>query len=177
MTCRTTVITAPHRLGGSHMRSTTVTLTAVLLGIAATACRTPPHFEPSTTIAASDSSDATSPSQSSMSVTQLRGHLLTKADLGDGYDLAPPRAAHHDDVTIQGCPALDQLGVDPPGSSLDFHRKVTASFTYGSAPPRRFPRSSTATGPQSSRPGPRRPSTPSSPAHSSRSSSAPVPSR
>ncbi|WP_406220771.1 hypothetical protein [Streptomyces decoyicus] len=69
-----------------------------------------------------------------MSVTQLRGHLLTKADLGDGYDLAPPRAAHHDDVTIQGCPALDQLGVDPPGSSLDFHRKVTASFTYGSAP-------------------------------------------
>ncbi|WP_435285444.1 hypothetical protein [Streptomyces bacillaris] len=70
-----------------------------------------------------------------LSSAALETRLLDENDLGSGYLRKPERPAQHDDVTVIGCPALNELGGDAAtGGSLTFPRKAKASFTYnGSA--------------------------------------------
>lgn len=61
----------------------------------------------------------------------LAGRLLTETDLGQDYTRKPDKTARHDDVTVIGCPALEQLGGDAAaGGSLNFPNKAKASFAY-----------------------------------------------
>ncbi|MEU5148767.1 hypothetical protein AB0G42_16455 [Streptomyces yangpuensis] len=60
----------------------------------------------------------------------LTERLLTEADLGKDYSRKPESAARHDDVTVIGCPALEQLGGDAAVGSLDFPNKAKATFVY-----------------------------------------------
>ncbi|WP_324290103.1 MULTISPECIES: hypothetical protein [Streptomyces] len=66
-----------------------------------------------------------------MSSSVLAGRLLAEADLGQDYTRKPENTARHDDVTVIGCPALEQLGGDAAtGGSLDFPNKAKATFLY-----------------------------------------------
>lgn len=66
-----------------------------------------------------------------MSSTALKTHLLDESDLGSGYARQPERPTQHDDVTVLGCPALNDIGGDAAmGGSLDFPHKAKATFTY-----------------------------------------------
>ncbi|MEU4030604.1 hypothetical protein [Streptomyces anulatus] len=63
----------------------------------------------------------------------LESRLLDESDLGGGYLRKPERPAQHDDVTVIGCPSLNELGGGAAiGGSLSFPRKAKVSFTYGS---------------------------------------------
>ncbi|MGC4950073.1 hypothetical protein ACLQ2N_28220 [Streptomyces sp. DT224] len=67
-----------------------------------------------------------------LSSAALETRLLDESDLGSGYLRKPERAAQHDDVTVIGCPALNELGSDAAiGGSLSFPRRAKVSFTYG----------------------------------------------
>ncbi|KOT76399.1 hypothetical protein ADK70_38585 [Streptomyces rimosus subsp. pseudoverticillatus] len=61
---------------------------------------------------------------------QLQDRLLTTADLGQGYTVKPARQAHHDDVTVVGCPALEKLGEAAATGRLGISRHASVSFTY-----------------------------------------------
>lgn len=75
--------------------------------------------------------DGASTSSTPLSPSALAGRLLTEADLGQDYTLKPEKTARHDDVTVIGCPALEQLGGDAAaGGSLNFPNKAKASFAY-----------------------------------------------
>ncbi|MFI7174721.1 hypothetical protein [Streptomyces spororaveus] len=66
-----------------------------------------------------------------VSSAALTERLLAEADLGKDYSRKPESAARHDDVTVIGCPALEQLGGDAAaGGSLDFPNKAKATFVY-----------------------------------------------
>ncbi|MFE3645936.1 hypothetical protein ACFXOM_34025 [Streptomyces sp. NPDC059169] len=66
-----------------------------------------------------------------LSSAALETRLLDHGDLGSGYSRKPERPAQHEDVTVLGCPALNELGGDAAtGGSLDFPRQAKASFTY-----------------------------------------------
>ncbi|GGW04206.1 MULTISPECIES: hypothetical protein [Streptomyces] len=68
-----------------------------------------------------------------LSPAALESRLLDENDLGSGYLRKPERPAQHDDVTVIGCPALNELGGGAAiGGSLSFPRKAKVSFTYGS---------------------------------------------
>ncbi|MEU3299780.1 hypothetical protein ABZ729_08155 [Streptomyces sp. NPDC006678] len=67
-----------------------------------------------------------------LSSPALEERLLDVSDLGSGYTRKPERPAQHDDITVLGCPALNDLGGDAAtGGSLDFPRQAKATFTYG----------------------------------------------
>ncbi|SFY48698.1 hypothetical protein [Streptomyces sp. F-1] len=67
-----------------------------------------------------------------LSSAVLGARLLDQSDLGSGYLPKPERPAQHDDVTIIGCPALNELGSDAAtGGTLAFPHKAKADFTYG----------------------------------------------
>jgi hypothetical protein len=66
-----------------------------------------------------------------LSSAALEPLLLDESDLGAGYTRKPEGTTQHDDVTVLGCPALNQLGGDAAtAGSLDFPRQAKASFTY-----------------------------------------------
>ncbi|MET7489735.1 hypothetical protein [Streptomyces sp. NPDC005538] len=66
-----------------------------------------------------------------LSSAGLSQRLLDESDLGEGYTRTPQRPAQHDDVTVIGCPALEDLGSEAAiGDSRDFPYKAKASFTY-----------------------------------------------
>lgn len=66
-----------------------------------------------------------------LSSAVLAERLLAEADLGQDYTRKPGSAARHDDVTVIGCPALEQLGGDAAtGGSLDFPNKAKVTFVY-----------------------------------------------
>ncbi|WP_328865105.1 hypothetical protein [Streptomyces sp. NBC_00304] len=61
----------------------------------------------------------------------LQKRLLDESDLGSGYLRKQERPSQHDDVTVLGCPALNELGSDAAtGGSLGFPRQAKAAFTY-----------------------------------------------
>ncbi|WP_408055969.1 hypothetical protein [Streptomyces blattellae] len=67
----------------------------------------------------------------SQSSSALAERLLDERDLGEGYVRQPQRPERHHDVSVIGCPALEELGVEAVvGGSLDFSHKAKASFTY-----------------------------------------------
>ncbi|MFJ6529927.1 hypothetical protein ACIQMZ_32270 [Streptomyces longwoodensis] len=67
-----------------------------------------------------------------LSSAALESRLLGPRDLGSGYLPKPQRPAQHDDVTVIGCPALNELGGDAAtGGTLAFPHEAKADFTYG----------------------------------------------
>ncbi|NIY65545.1 hypothetical protein [Streptomyces malaysiensis] len=67
-----------------------------------------------------------------LSSAALETRLLDQSYLGTGYLRKPERPARHDDVTVIGCPALNELGGDAAtGGPLSFPHKAKATFTYG----------------------------------------------
>ncbi|MFG2800510.1 hypothetical protein [Streptomyces pseudovenezuelae] len=67
-----------------------------------------------------------------LSSAALESRLLDQSDLGSGYVPKPERPAQHDDVTVNGCPALRELGGNAAtGGTLSFPHKAKADFTYG----------------------------------------------
>lgn len=68
-----------------------------------------------------------------LSSPELASRLLGESDLGTGYTRKPDRPSGNDDVTVLGCPALDELGADAAtgsGGGLDFPHRAKAAFTY-----------------------------------------------
>lgn len=69
-----------------------------------------------------------------LSSPELASRLLGESDLGTGYTRKPERpAGSDDDVTVLGCPALDELGAEAAtgsGGGLDFPHRAKAAFTY-----------------------------------------------
>ncbi|WP_432141097.1 hypothetical protein [Streptomyces sp. bgisy084] len=66
-----------------------------------------------------------------LSSTALKKRLLDEHDLGSGYARKPERPAQHDDVSVLGCPALNDMGGDAAmGGSLAFPHKAKTTFTY-----------------------------------------------
>ncbi|TCR22961.1 hypothetical protein [Streptomyces sp. BK205] len=112
-------------------RSTTALLglSAVCTVLALTGCAS--HAE-SADSSAPGRRDSSTPSASvPLSSTQLNQRLLNESDLGEGYTRKPETPRHNDDVTVIGCPALENLGGDTAtGSGLDFAHKAKASFAY-----------------------------------------------
>lgn len=61
----------------------------------------------------------------------LKPLLLDEGDLGSDYTRKHERPTRYDDVTVLGCPDLDELGGNAAtGGSLALPHKVKASFTY-----------------------------------------------
>ncbi|MFF5090430.1 hypothetical protein [Streptomyces niveus] len=71
-----------------------------------------------------------------LSSSELASRLLGESDLGAGYTRKPERpSGNNDNVTVLGCPALDDLGADAAtgsGGGLDFPRRAKASFAHSS---------------------------------------------
>ena len=115
-----------------RVATTALALTAVTV-LALPACSTYSSAgNPATSSVTRAATPATPKRQTApLSSAALGPLLLDEGDLGSGYTRAPERPAQHDDVTVLGCPALDELGGDAAtGGSLDFSRKAKASFTY-----------------------------------------------
>ncbi|MFE5301678.1 hypothetical protein [Streptomyces sp. NPDC056632] len=61
----------------------------------------------------------------------LTERLLDESDLGQNYTRKPENGSNRDDVTVIGCPALEELGGDAAaGGSLDFPNSANATFAY-----------------------------------------------
>ncbi|MFF2941269.1 hypothetical protein ACFVSQ_15650 [Streptomyces niveus] len=68
-----------------------------------------------------------------LSSSELASRLLGESDLGTGYTRKPDRPSGNDDITVLGCPELDDLGADAAtgsGGGLDFPHRAKAAFTY-----------------------------------------------
>ncbi|MGQ4475713.1 hypothetical protein [Streptomyces sp. SAS_276] len=67
-----------------------------------------------------------------LSSAALATRLLGEQDLGSGYTPKPENSSsQHADVTVLGCPALNDLGGDAvTGGSLDFPHRAKAAFVY-----------------------------------------------
>lgn len=68
-----------------------------------------------------------------LSSAALKSRLLDLSDLGSNYLPQPERPAPHDDVTVLGCPALNELGSAAIGGSLAFPHEAKADFTFGNS--------------------------------------------
>ncbi|MEV5486238.1 MULTISPECIES: hypothetical protein [Streptomyces] len=96
-----------------------------------------------------------------MPSTALKTRLLDESELGSGYARQPERPTQHDDVSVLGCPALnDMSGAAAMGGSLDFPHKAKATFTFTASSNSEISESCTATPRGSSRPAPAGSSTP-----------------
>ncbi|MEV6809683.1 hypothetical protein [Streptomyces sp. NPDC051132] len=115
-----------------RVTTTAVGITAAAL-LALSACSSHTKTAPS---AMSSSGRSTSPAvpqpgSAPLSSAALTDRLLAVGELGSGYTRKLERVEHNDDVTVLGCPALDDLGGDAAtGGSLDFPRQAKTSFTY-----------------------------------------------
>ncbi|MFD5133992.1 hypothetical protein [Streptomyces olindensis] len=114
-----------------RVATTVLGLTAVVLALPA--CSTNSNAAKSATSSATRAATSATPEGQTapLSSAALETMLLDEGDLGTGYRRTPERLAQHDDITVLGCPALDNLGGDAAtGGSLDFPRKAKVSFTY-----------------------------------------------
>ncbi|WP_329149689.1 hypothetical protein OG501_03715 [Streptomyces niveus] len=118
------------------------TASAAVLGITALTLAILPGCSPSsparTTTSSSDSAaprpDGNGRGDAVLSSPELAVRLLDENDLVTGYTRKPDRPSGGDaDVTVLGCPALDDLGADAAtgsGGGLDFPRSAKTAFTY-----------------------------------------------
>ncbi|MFD3563475.1 hypothetical protein ACFWVU_27970 [Streptomyces sp. NPDC058686] len=112
-------------------RSTTtaLALSTLCTVLALTGCAG--HDESADSSAPARQGDSTPSASVPLSSTQLNQRLLNESDLGEGYTRKPEPPRHNDDVSVIGCPALEELGGDTAtGSGLDFARKAKVSFAY-----------------------------------------------
>lgn len=114
-----------------RVATTALGITAALLTVPA--CST--NTKPDTTTSARTGKPTRAVERAAvLSSAALETRLLDQSDLGSGYLRKPDRPAQHDDVTVIGCPALNELGGDAAtGGTLTFPRKAKTSFTYGSS--------------------------------------------
>ncbi|MEU1149368.1 hypothetical protein ACFYO9_29115 [Streptomyces sp. NPDC005863] len=112
-----------------HHTTTALALTT-LAALALSACSAGSSgTSPSATSTPRGGSDAVGAKP--LSSAALSRRLLAEKDLGGGYVRKAESTQHNDDVTVIGCPALDELGGDAAtGQSLDFPNKAKAAFTY-----------------------------------------------
>lgn len=118
-----------------RVRVTTTALGMTALAVLALpACST--DANPTSTSSSADSGKpaAADQAEAPLSSALLEERLLDETDLGSGYTRKPEQPAQHDDVTVLGCPALNDLGgAAATGGSLDFTRQAKATFTYNSS--------------------------------------------
>ncbi|CAL9455790.1 hypothetical protein [Streptomyces sp. enrichment culture] len=113
-----------------RVATTALGITAALLTLPACSTDTTANQPPSTTRAGTPSDRAQE--KAVLSSAALESRLLNSSDLGSGYLPKPERPVPHDDVTVLGCPALNELGGDAAaGGTLQFPRTAKTSFTYG----------------------------------------------
>lgn len=115
-------------------RVTTAISLALTVSAALSGCSGSPAVTPSGSVSSPSAAGLPKPAGAPtvpVSSAELGERLLTEADLGQGYALKPERDGRRDDVTVIGCPALEQLGGDAAaGGSLDFPNKAKTAFTY-----------------------------------------------
>ncbi|MEV0259533.1 hypothetical protein AB0H82_35470 [Streptomyces sp. NPDC050732] len=114
--------------------TTTALVLTTLASLALTGCSDDSSGSSGTSPAATSSSPSESGTAGTtpLSSATLSKRLLTAQDLGEGYVRKAVRAQHDDDVSVIGCPALENLGGDAAtGGNLDFPRKAKTAFTYG----------------------------------------------
>ncbi|MGW1126392.1 hypothetical protein [Streptomyces sp. NPDC002526] len=111
-----------------RVATTVLSITAALLAVPACSADTI-GTEPTTAPPARTGKPASDTTVLSSAALETR--LLDESDLGSGYLRKPERPAQHDDVTVIGCPALNELGDAAIGGSLSFPRHAKVSFTYG----------------------------------------------
>ncbi|MEU7086816.1 hypothetical protein [Streptomyces achromogenes] len=115
-----------------RVTTTAAGITAAAL-LALPACSSNAETTPSVTSSTTRSTGPAVPEPGStpLSSAALTERLLAADDLGSGYTRKLEHAEHNDDVTVLGCPALDDLGGDAAtGGSLDFPRQAKTAFTY-----------------------------------------------
>ncbi|MEH0542305.1 hypothetical protein OG802_03865 [Streptomyces sp. NBC_00704] len=111
-----------------RVATTVLGITAALLTVSA--CSTDTTGAKHATARTGSPADTTQAAPLTSAALETR--LLDQRDLGSGYLRNPERPAHHDDVTVIGCPALSELGGDAAtGATLTFPRKAKTAFTYG----------------------------------------------
>ncbi|MFJ7589519.1 hypothetical protein ACIQZO_19485 [Streptomyces sp. NPDC097617] len=117
------------------MRMRTITMTVVAAFAISGCSSSDPAASAQPLGQASQKAKAAAPASSTpVSSSVLAGRLLAEADLGQDYTRKPEKAARHDDVTVIGCPALEELGGDAAaGGSLNFPNKAKASFVYSTS--------------------------------------------
>ncbi|MFD4577479.1 hypothetical protein ACFWNK_34385 [Streptomyces sp. NPDC058417] len=115
-----------------RVASTALGLTAVLLALPACSTGTPQDERSATTRAAEPSERAHETVL--LSSAALESRLLNQSDLGSRYRPKPQHPARHEDVSVLGCPALNELSGDAAtGATLTFPRKAKVAFTYGNS--------------------------------------------
>lgn len=109
--------------------ATAVGITAAVLTLPA--CSPAPSPQPAATTPALRTQHQGDTKATALSSAALEARLLTQHDLGDSYLPKPVGHAEHGDVTVLGCPALDELGGEAAtGGSLSFPRQAETAFTY-----------------------------------------------
>ncbi|MFJ9901169.1 hypothetical protein ACIQPR_48505 [Streptomyces sp. NPDC091280] len=106
-----------------------VAVTALGLYVCSTDTSEQKPTTPSSTRTGAPAGADTAPA-SPLSSAALATRLLSEQDLGSGYTLKPENSSsQHEDVTVLGCPALNDLGGDAvTGGSLDFPYRAKAAF-------------------------------------------------
>ncbi|MBW1597242.1 hypothetical protein [Streptomyces sp. JJ38] len=114
-----------------RVATTALGITIALLAVPACSTGTKPDAAPSAR--AEKPADAAQRT-ALLSSAALETRLLDESDLGSGYLRKPEQPTQHDDVTVVGCPALNELGGDAAtGGTLAFPHKAKATFTHGSS--------------------------------------------
>ncbi|MFD8645112.1 MULTISPECIES: hypothetical protein [Streptomyces] len=105
-------------------------LTAVT-ALSVPACSTTSHSPTTPPSASVAPTGARADSEALLPSAALEPLLLDEGDLGSDYTRKNERPARYDDVTVLGCPDLDELGGNAAsGGSLTLPHKAKASFTY-----------------------------------------------
>ncbi|MER6531393.1 hypothetical protein [Streptomyces sp. NPDC001508] len=113
-----------------RIATTALGLTAAVLALPACSDRSGEANPASPSTARVGHHAGTGGETTALSAAELEARLLDENNLGTGYERKPQSTVRHADVTVLGCPALDELGGEAAtGGSLDFPRKATASFT------------------------------------------------
>ncbi|MCQ9179197.1 hypothetical protein KMT30_09135 [Streptomyces sp. IBSBF 2953] len=109
-----------------------VAATALGLYACSTDTSEPKPTTPTSTPTGTPAIDAGTATDTPLSSAALASRLLSEQDLGSGYTPKPENSSsQRDDVTVLGCPALNDLGGDAAiGGSLDFPHRAKAAFTY-----------------------------------------------
>ncbi|MFE5934263.1 hypothetical protein ACFQ69_02695 [Streptomyces sp. NPDC056470] len=105
-------------------------LTAVT-ALSVPACSTTSHNPTASPSAPVAPPGARAGSEAPLPSAALEPLLLDEGDLGSHYTRKNERPARYDDVTVLGCPDLNELGGNAAtGGSLTLPHKAKASFTY-----------------------------------------------
>nr|WP_306463930.1 hypothetical protein [Streptomyces sp. WAC04770] len=113
-----------------HASAAALVLSAVT-ALALTGCSTSTGPANPSRPAAADKSGSSGAEALPLSSAELSHRLLAADELGQGYTHKATTVPPRDDVTVIGCPALEQLGGDAAiGAKLGLPRRAKVSFNY-----------------------------------------------